>query len=86
MTIQELAEVLSKEIHLKRYPHQYGRWIAYFPNCEIKEGNALIGEYGDAKNPNDAIMNYAKKIRGKTLVFNAMTDKRMEFTVPETLQ
>ena len=83
MNIYELADVLNAELDVKRYPNQAGRFSAKFKNCETKEGCCLVGSYGNGRSATEAINNYSDEISGKTLVFDAMTDKRREFVAPK---
>ena len=46
----------------------------------------MIGEYGNAGDPERALSDYAKRIRGKTLVFDAHGNNRREFGVPMSLE
>ena len=89
MTIEELADVLGKNLIIKRYANQTNRYTAQFEHCETKESShdpTLLGEYGNAVSAVGAIDNYAQKIRGKILVFNAYSDDRKTFGVPKTLK
>lgn len=85
MDIQEYADVINANLKITRYHNQRGRWSAKFEFCEVKDGVMLVGEYGNGKNPTQAIDDYLKRILGKTIVFNAMADSRREFNVPATL-
>lgn len=84
MTIYEFADIIDKELEVRRYPNQNERWIAQFRNCDVSEGAVLMGIYGTGKTPIGAIQDYTAQIRGKKIVFNAMspTDRR-EYTVPQ---
>ena len=85
MNIYEFADVIDKEIIIRRYSNQNSRFMASFEGAETKENKSsciLSGTYGDGKNPNEAINNYAKKIQGRILIFNAVGDKRQEYVVP----
>lgn len=59
----------------------FGRYYAHYENCEVKDGYFLKGEFGVGEDVIEACEDYLKKISGKTLVFNAMTDKREEVIV-----
>lgn len=86
MNIYELSDILGAELKLIRYPNQDSRWTAEFSDCEIKNKSSdgcLIGEYGNGKTPYEAIKNYAEKISGKVLVFNAYSPTRKEFNCPK---
>jgi hypothetical protein len=61
------------------------RYHASFAGTEIKEGPFLSGAYGDGHTPNEAIQNYAMKLRGKTLVVDAYKPTRCEIKVPNEL-
>jgi len=78
-------DTIDSNLELRRYANQKGRWIAKIEDAELKEGIMLIGDYGTGKSPEQAIEDYVKKIKGKLIVINAMTDERKEFKVPESL-
>ena len=48
-----------------------GDFCVSYANCEIKEGIMLVGRFGRGKSFSEAINDYYKQIKGKTLVFNA---------------
>lgn len=52
-----------------------------YQNCDIKDGCFLIGEQGCGETFEEACEAYLKKIRGKTLVFNACSPSRSEVKV-----
>lgn len=86
MTIEEYADVLNVELVVRRCANQENRWMADFESCEIKDGVILSSSYGDGKSPDKAIDSYVEKIRGKRIVFHAMsTAKRREYEVPHNL-
>jgi len=82
MTIFEFADVIDKEIVVRYYPNQRGRFMARFDHCEITDGAILEGAYEDGKTPDEAINKYAIRISGKRLAFNAMTNNRQEYVAP----
>ncbi len=86
MNILELADILDKQIEITYYPNQNCRFAASFAHCETKEtkdSGVLCSNFGDGNTPTRAINNYAAKISGSILVFDAMTDDRAEFKCPE---
>jgi len=78
-------DTIDCDLILRRYANQSGRWIANIEYGEIKEGSILIGKYGSGKNPEQAIEDFVQNIKGNVLVINAMTDKRVEYKVPDGL-
>ena len=86
MNIQDYCDILNVEIKLTYYPNQQGRWCARFDNAEIKCNGCLSSEYGDDISPTLEIKNYIEKIKGKTIVFYAMSDERKEYVVPTSLE
>lgn len=52
-----------------------------YENSEIKDGSMLRSTWGEGSNFECACSDYLRKIRGKTLVFNACTKNREEITV-----
>lgn len=85
MNIYEFADIIGKDIEIIRFANQKGRVAARFERSEIKKGCGLFSEYGEGKTIEEAIKDYVKKIKGKTIVFNAMTDKKQEYNVPDNL-
>lgn len=83
MNIYELADIFNVQLIITRYANQKNRFSAQFERCETKDGCCLRGEYGSGKSAIEAINDYSNLIAGKTLVFNAMTDKRREFVAPK---
>lgn len=82
MEIYKFADIINKEIIIRRYPNQNNRFIAHFESAEISKGIILEGTYGQGKNPDEAIKNYSNKISGQKIIFNSMSEKRTEFIVP----
>jgi uncharacterized Fe-S cluster-containing MiaB family protein len=88
MTLFDLADVLGKDIIIRRYPNQKGRFVAEFDHCETQEykgSGVLRSDYGNGESPIEALNDYASNIKGKNLVFNAMSESRSEFVCPETI-
>ena len=85
MDIQEYADAINVEIHLKRYENQDNRWMAEFPDCELMEDGCLASAYGNGKTPDEAIRDYVNQIAGKRIAIGAYTDGRREFNVPASL-
>lgn len=86
MNIFEFADIIGKELIVRRMPNQNNRWMCDFDRCEVKEGIMLGSVFGNARNPIDSINNFTQKIRGQKLIFNAYTDKRQEFNAPNDLK
>ena len=74
-TLLSLSEplCLSKDVN--------GNICAEYWHCEIKEGSFLIAHPGRGHDIESACEDYLNKIRGKTLVFDACTEKRREVRV-----
>lgn len=79
---------LTMEIH-ERTPMDMGsrwtpncRYYASFEDCEVKDGSVLCGAFGDGATPDEAMAEYAARISGQRLVFNAMSRERREITAP----
>ena len=80
-TIEAFAEQhdLTMEIHERRRSiGAKDRFYAIFKSCEVKKGHYLLGSFGDGDTPEHAILQYAKNISGKVLVFNAWSKDRKE--------
>ena len=52
-----------------------------YKDSEMKDGIMLRGVFGRGSSFRDAINDYYRQIKGKTLVFNAMSDNRYEVCV-----
>ena len=88
MTATEYCDALNLEMRLTYYPNQRSRWTASFGRCEVKDApdsGFLCAAYGNGETPQLAIVDYIDKIRGKTLVVDAMGDQRRVYTVPDSL-
>jgi hypothetical protein len=86
MKFTEFCDVINKQIELIYYPNQNNRWSAKLVRGETMENNLLRGHFGDGSSPDEAIRNYIEGIKGTRIAFNAMTDKRVEFVVPQNLE
>ena len=76
---------LVMEIH--EHPASLGlgpgsRYFASFHGVEVSEPGILVGKYGNGATKEEAIADYAKKLRGQRLVVGAYTDKRREIQCP----
>jgi len=58
------------------------RYCARFDDVETKDGLILTGEYGNGATPEAAIIDYAKRIAGKRLVFLPLQGERKDFDAP----
>ncbi len=98
MHITELADVIKKRVAIHFNPGRNPRYSAHFDRGEVKESHtvstaggsgisyALCGVYGQGDTPEEAVADYARRIRGKILVFNpAGGPDRQEFSVPDDL-
>lgn len=88
MTIDELGDIINADLEVRRYANQNNRWMAHFEHTETKDNEHdifLTGTHGNGNSPENAILNYIEKIKGKFLVIDAMKKSRREFGVPNTL-
>lgn len=83
MNLFDYCDAINARLTLTRYENQNGRWMARFNECEVKEKGFLVGCYGNGVTPDEAMKDYCKQISGAQVVFNAYTDARTEFTVPQ---
>ncbi len=89
MKVTEYCDALNLKILLTYYPNQNGRWCVSFDRCEIKDTPAsgvLCSAHESGSTPEAAIAKYVDRIRGKTLVVDAMSDKRRVYFVPQSLE
>jgi hypothetical protein len=84
MTLQELADIFSVEIHTY-YSNYTKKFHTKLRRLEIKDRGFLVSSagYGDSKKT--SMEDYCNRVRGRILVKNAHSDSRMEIQVPETL-
>lgn len=61
---------------------ELGRYYAHFKGCEVKDDRFLASVSGNGSTMNEAITEYTKRISGKTLVFGAYTQNRVEIDCP----
>ena len=86
MTLIEFADIVDSTLRIHYYPiRKRKKFCCSFEYAEISVPPILIGESGDGDTPEEAMNDYADKIRGKRLVFNAMSDNRSTYKVPESL-
>lgn len=67
--------------HLEVWKVPDGEIAVCYEHCEVKEGMFLHAIYGTGDTFYEACEDYLNKIRGKTLVFNACTNRREEVRV-----
>lgn len=86
MDILDFAESIERELELRRYPNQKGRWMCKFANSSILEGKYfLLGTYGNGRSPAEAIKDYCIKLQGQVLITEGNTKHENRFKVPEKL-
>ena len=90
MKLEDFADVILKDMLIRRYANQNNRWMAKFEGAEVKDtehSSILAGTHGNGKTPEAAMNDYLGQIRGKILVFNAYGgEKRREYGVPQNLE
>lgn len=87
MQFEDWLDTLNLRLVVTRYPQQNNRWSADIDGAEVKQNGTLLGERGNGNNPQQAITDYLNKIKGKTIVINAMDrDRRKEYFVVETVE
>ena len=80
-SIYEFADKhgLVMQVNERERPHKgLARFYASFKGVEVKDGQLLVGAFGDGETPESAIANYANVISGRTLVIGAFTKNRTE--------
>lgn len=90
MTLQEFADKHDLTMVItERNPimhHNLPSYYCRFQNCEIKENSTLSSVAGNGSTEADALADYAAKISGRYLVFNAYQDSRKEVQCPILVQ
>ncbi len=84
-SIEAFADIIGRNIIVSRYAGQDNRWSAYFLGAEVLGDITLKSEFGDGNSPEAALLDYCMRIRGRTLVFEAMAPTRREYQVPQGL-
>lgn len=79
MSAQDI--LLSLEEWLEVWKVSSGEIAVAYKNCDVKDGQFLIGTYGTGQTFTEACENYLGQIHGKTLVFNAYSCRRKEVRV-----
>ena len=79
MNVQQKAAALNALSRLKVCIRKENDWYIE-QSTEIKNGDVLIGEYGDGATPEEAIENHWEKLAesGKIIVTDAYGDGRIE--------
>lgn len=83
VTLEEFADIVHRDLVIRRYAGQRNRYICSLEHCEVKDGPILSGVYGEGRSPKEAMNSYAEQISGRLMVFNAYRDTRQEFGVPQ---
>lgn len=87
MTIEDIASVFGRRLEIVRQPNSAlgNPWQAHINGAEVKDGAILTRTYGTGTTPMEALNHYCTLIAGKTLVFDAYRDSRLEINVPHDL-
>lgn len=81
-----IADLINKDITLRRFANQNNRWMAEFENADIKDKSMLLSAYGNGLTPEAALIDYINQIAKKTIIFNGLNaERRTEFTMPKDL-
>ena len=86
MILQELSDMIDKDIIVTKYANQPYRWSARIEGVEVKDGAILASVTGECSSPEDALAAYCAKIRGKRIAVDAMGESRIVVLVPKTLE
>lgn len=78
--LENLLSLDYANLEVWKFAGNNGKIRVNFKNCEVKDGYFLRGEYGEGNTFYEACEDYARKINGKKLVFNAYSDARKEAT------
>jgi hypothetical protein len=86
MTIIEFADIIDRELVVRYYPNQKGRFCAQFDRSDTKKTkqSSVIGScFGDGNTPIAALNEYARQLTGMVLVFDASYGEgRVEYIAP----
>lgn len=84
-TLSEFADRHGLKMKVVERPRSMGpamRFYAHFDHVEVKEGCMLASYSGDGATPEDAMADYAMRIRSVRLVHRAMHPERREIGTP----
>ncbi len=84
MTIAELKTITGEDLDI--YQQTNGNIIVSFSHGEVRDGAGLLSLHGTGKTLETATKDYARKLRGKVLVFHSFGVDRREYTIPKTLK
>lgn len=84
MTIYEFADLYGLNLQIEKI--NYRKYSCKFEDCEIKNDGILISDRGVWFTPEKAVEDYVYKIRGKILVYKAMSSsERLDIDIPKDL-
>lgn len=78
MTIREFAEEHALVPHfelMERGIQKDRSWIFCFQYCEVSDDRFVGSDWGEAKTPHLAMLDYAKNISGKTLIHHRREER-----------
>jgi len=85
-SIYLIADLIGRDLVVRRFANQSGRWMCLFDHGEVMERGGLTTVYGGGLTPNEAVRDYCRQIAGHRLAFDAMDKaRRTEFTMPTDL-
>lgn len=90
MELLDYAVMIGHELQTTPYCEELGvidRWHVCFKNCELLTSGYLTSTFGSSIDVEAALVSYALKISGETLIFHSHnSEKRAEFKVPADLE
>jgi hypothetical protein len=79
--MDNITRLLNTSERIEVWKMLSGEIAVAFRDCNIKDGDFLVSEFGTGKTFEEAVNNYIEKISGKRLVFHAFSDSRYEAVV-----
>ncbi len=83
--IRDFCKITGQNIDIKYFSKRQV-WSAKIEGAEIMDNGMLLGAHEESREgPEEAVINYARRIAGQRIAIKAYTDKRQEFDVPDKL-
>lgn len=79
--MNKIDQLLNIGEHVEFWKVSSGEIACSLQNCEVKDGDFLVGTFGRGKTVEEAVENYCNLIAGKRLVFHACSKNRYEVIV-----
>jgi hypothetical protein len=88
MTIEEFADKhgLTMKVRERTFSLNGMLFFAGFDRVEVKDGPVLVSTFGDGATPEEAILDYTRKISLKLLAIDAFLPGRQNIQAPRFIE